>query len=94
MGNLPVIIIPAICHEKGSPFGAADVCHTYGMVYASLSMAVCIEYSIPSTSHSNSQILTYTHSIFHFTTIPSGWIDLLVDMCLQHCTRFLKQQQE
>nr|GMC65953.1 protein PIN-LIKES 3-like isoform X1 [Ipomoea batatas] len=40
MGNLPVIIIPAICHEKGSPFGAADVCHTYGMVYASLSMAV------------------------------------------------------
>ncbi|KAM3710039.1 hypothetical protein ACJW31_02G219500 [Castanea mollissima] len=40
MGNLPIIIIPAVCREKGSPFGAPDVCHTYGMAYASLSMAI------------------------------------------------------
>lgn len=40
LGNLPLIIIPAVCKEKGSPFGAPDVCHTYGMAYASLSMAV------------------------------------------------------
>ncbi|KAK9284497.1 hypothetical protein L1049_023671 [Liquidambar formosana] len=40
LGNLPLIIIPAVCREKGSPFGAPDVCHTYGMAYASLSMAV------------------------------------------------------
>ncbi|WMV56922.1 hypothetical protein MTR67_050307 [Solanum verrucosum] len=41
MGNMLLIIIPAVCKEKGSPFGAPDICHTYGMGYASLSMAVC-----------------------------------------------------
>ncbi|KAM5574028.1 protein PIN-LIKES 3 [Rosa sericea] len=40
LGNLLLIIIPAVCKEKGSPFGAPDVCHTYGMAYASLSMAI------------------------------------------------------
>ncbi|KAL6996030.1 hypothetical protein U1Q18_006165 [Sarracenia purpurea var. burkii] len=40
LGNMLLIIIPAICKEKGSPFGAPDVCHQYGMAYASLSMAV------------------------------------------------------
>ncbi|CAN6545588.1 unnamed protein product [Malus baccata var. baccata] len=32
--------VPAVCKEKGSPFGAPDVCHMYAMGYASLSMAV------------------------------------------------------
>ncbi|KAJ9146824.1 hypothetical protein P3X46_029048 [Hevea brasiliensis] len=40
MGNLPLIIIPAICKEKGSPFGPPDVCYTNGIAYASLSMAI------------------------------------------------------
>ncbi|CAJ1942145.1 unnamed protein product [Sphenostylis stenocarpa] len=40
LGNLPMIIIPAICNEKGSPFGEPDLCHQYGMAYASLSMAI------------------------------------------------------
>ncbi|OVA00699.1 Auxin efflux carrier [Macleaya cordata] len=40
LGNLLLIIIPAVCKEKGSPFGAPDVCNTYGMAYASLSMAI------------------------------------------------------
>lgn len=40
LGNLPLIIIPALCKEKGSPFGDPDACYTYGMAYASLSMAV------------------------------------------------------
>ncbi|XP_078162763.1 protein PIN-LIKES 3-like isoform X2 [Carex rostrata] len=30
----------AICKEQGSPFGDHDVCHTYGLGYASLSMAL------------------------------------------------------
>jgi len=38
---LPIIIIPAICKEKGSPFGDPVLCHKYGMAYVSLSMAVC-----------------------------------------------------
>lgn len=40
MGNLPLIIVPAVCKEKGSPFGDPDVCHEYAMAYASLSMAI------------------------------------------------------
>ncbi|BAT99844.1 hypothetical protein LR48_Vigan06g063500 [Vigna angularis] len=40
LGNLPVIIIPDICKDKGSPFGDSNVCYEYGMAYASLSMAV------------------------------------------------------
>lgn len=41
MGNMLLIIIPAVCKEKGSPFGSPEVCHSYGMGYVSLSMAVC-----------------------------------------------------
>ncbi|KAI8014628.1 Protein PIN-LIKES 3 [Camellia lanceoleosa] len=40
LGNMLLIIIPAACKEKGSPFGDPDACHQYGMAYASLSMAV------------------------------------------------------
>lgn len=40
LGNLLFIIIPAICKEKASPFGAPDVCHSYGLAYSSLSMAL------------------------------------------------------
>jgi hypothetical protein len=39
-------MIPAVCKEKGGPFGAPDVCHTYGMAYVSLSMAVCTSSSV------------------------------------------------
>ncbi|GLT39379.1 hypothetical protein SLA2020_135740 [Shorea laevis] len=40
MGHLPLIIIPAICKEEGSPFGDPGICNSYGMAYASLSMAI------------------------------------------------------
>ncbi|KAF7829087.1 protein PIN-LIKES 3-like [Senna tora] len=40
LGNLLIIVVPAICKEKGSPFGDSDVCYNYGMAYASLSMAI------------------------------------------------------
>lgn len=39
LGNLPIIIIPAICKEKASPFGDPETCYTFGMAYATLSMA-------------------------------------------------------
>ncbi|VAI33842.1 unnamed protein product [Triticum turgidum subsp. durum] len=39
LGNIFLIIIPALCKEKGSPFGAPDVCQTYGLAYSSLSLA-------------------------------------------------------
>ncbi|KAF6174201.1 hypothetical protein GIB67_033733 [Kingdonia uniflora] len=40
LGNMLLIIIPAVCKEKSSPFGAPDLCHEYGMGYSSLSMAI------------------------------------------------------
>ncbi|WVZ65413.1 hypothetical protein U9M48_014778 [Paspalum notatum var. saurae] len=40
MGNIFLIIVPALCKEKGSPFGSADVCQTYGLAYSSLSLAI------------------------------------------------------
>ncbi|XP_019054888.1 PREDICTED: protein PIN-LIKES 3-like isoform X2 [Nelumbo nucifera] len=40
MGNMFIIFIPAVCKEKGNPFGAHEICHTYGLAYASLSMAI------------------------------------------------------
>uniref|UniRef100_A0A7C9EB02 Auxin efflux carrier family protein n=1 Tax=Opuntia streptacantha TaxID=393608 RepID=A0A7C9EB02_OPUST len=40
MGNLPIILVPAMCKERSSPFGAPEVCEKYGLAYASLSMAI------------------------------------------------------
>ncbi|KAJ1290205.1 hypothetical protein BS78_02G225700 [Paspalum vaginatum] len=40
LGNMFLVIIPAICKEKGSPFGAPDVCQTNGLAYSSLSKAI------------------------------------------------------
>ncbi|XP_058070083.1 protein PIN-LIKES 3-like isoform X2 [Magnolia sinica] len=40
LGNILIIIIPAICNEEGSPFGDSTVCQKYGLGYASLSMAI------------------------------------------------------
>lgn len=40
LGNILLIIIPAICKENGSPFGDANVCSTVGLSYVSYSMAV------------------------------------------------------
>ncbi|XP_059297160.1 protein PIN-LIKES 3-like isoform X2 [Lycium ferocissimum] len=40
LGNLLLIIIPAVCEEKNSPFGDTVTCSTNGKAYASLSMAI------------------------------------------------------
>ncbi|XP_075090347.1 protein PIN-LIKES 3-like isoform X3 [Nicotiana tabacum] len=40
LGNLLLIIIPAVCVEKNSPFGDSITCSTNGKAYASLSMAI------------------------------------------------------
>ncbi|KAL2522146.1 Auxin efflux carrier family protein [Forsythia ovata] len=40
LGNLPVIIIPAICDEKNNPFGDSSTCSINGMTYVSLSMSI------------------------------------------------------
>ncbi|XP_016439124.1 protein PIN-LIKES 7 isoform X1 [Nicotiana tabacum] len=40
LGNLLLIVIPAICKEDGSPFGDHRVCASVGLSYASFSMAL------------------------------------------------------
>ncbi|KAI7750229.1 hypothetical protein M8C21_027765 [Ambrosia artemisiifolia] len=40
LGNMLLIIVPAVCKEKGTPFGDSGVCSEFGMAYASLSMAI------------------------------------------------------
>ncbi|GMY11046.1 protein PIN-LIKES 3-like isoform X1 [Fagus crenata] len=40
LGNLLLIIVPAVCEESNSPFGDSSTCSSYGEAYASLSMAV------------------------------------------------------
>lgn len=40
LGNLLLIIIPAVCDESNSPFGDSSTCSTNGEAYASLSMAI------------------------------------------------------
>lgn len=39
-GTIPLMIVPAICNEEGSPFGDASTCNSLGLSYVSLSMAV------------------------------------------------------
>ncbi|XP_023642884.1 protein PIN-LIKES 3 isoform X1 [Capsella rubella] len=46
LGNLPLIIVPAVCKEKGGPFGDPESCEKYGMGYVSLSMAVSYSVSL------------------------------------------------
>ncbi|KAG5249161.1 transporter C5D [Salix suchowensis] len=43
-GAIPLILIPAVCKEKGNPFGDSNVCNAHGLAYASLSMAICSIY--------------------------------------------------
>ncbi|KAK9164739.1 hypothetical protein Syun_005641 [Stephania yunnanensis] len=40
LGNLLLIIVPAMCDEDGSPFGERSVCRSVGLSYASFSMAL------------------------------------------------------
>ncbi|XP_068478390.1 protein PIN-LIKES 3-like [Phaseolus vulgaris] len=40
LGNLPLMVVPAICREKSNPFGDETVCYKNGMAYASLSLAL------------------------------------------------------
>ncbi|XP_078448451.1 protein PIN-LIKES 7-like [Wolffia australiana] len=40
LGNLMVIITPAICSESPSPFGETAACHSRALSYSSLSMAL------------------------------------------------------
>ncbi|KAK7277136.1 hypothetical protein RIF29_18286 [Crotalaria pallida] len=45
LGNLPLIIVPAVCKQRSHPFGDVDVCYRNALAYASLSMALGVIYT-------------------------------------------------
>ena len=106
LGTLPVIIIPAICKEKGNPFGEPDACYKYGRAYASLSMAVCNFISSSYYFTSVDMVCSYPNKekknhlaiidpIFVFLAGGSfgetlDWSCLFMVLCLQHNSDFLK----
>ncbi|KAK8643312.1 hypothetical protein V6N13_012615 [Hibiscus sabdariffa] len=40
LGNLPLILVPAVCEEPNNPFGDSSTCSSNAGAYASLSLAV------------------------------------------------------
>lgn len=44
LGNMLLIIVPAICTEGGSPFGEHSICKSKGLSYSSFSMALASIY--------------------------------------------------
>ncbi|XP_057421441.1 protein PIN-LIKES 3-like [Lotus japonicus] len=80
LGNLPIIIVPAVCKESDSPFGDTSTCSTYGEAYASISMGVSslltfsylyilMESSVDRDTQ-NMNTIDATTSTTHFTTTP------------------------
>ncbi|KAJ3706840.1 hypothetical protein LUZ61_010545 [Rhynchospora tenuis] len=39
-GYLPLMVVPALCNEKGNPFGDSSTCYTNGLAYVSFSTAI------------------------------------------------------
>lgn len=68
LGNIMLIIIPAICKENGSPFGDKSVCSTVGLSYASFSMALGAFY-----------IWTYTYHLIRSAGVKYRAMHLIVD---------------
>ncbi|KVI02964.1 Auxin efflux carrier [Cynara cardunculus var. scolymus] len=58
LGNILLIIVPAICTQSGSPFGDHDVCKANGLSYSSFSMALGCFY-----------IWTYTYQLIRNSSL-------------------------
>jgi hypothetical protein len=81
LGNIFLIIIPALCKEKGSPFGAPDVCQTYGLAYSSLSLAVrpiTLFFSTLSTSGKPDRVCLLRQTIKHIAIV---FVQFFADRC-------------
>lgn len=67
LGNIMVILIPAMCEEEGNPFGDRDTCRSVGLSYASLSMALGCLYMWTYTYH-----LIQSSSVIYRATLPAA----------------------
>lgn len=81
LGNILLIIIPAICKQNGSPFGDANACSTLGLSYVSYSMAVRVTNNIKILS-----LLTYNKLISNNITGGSLLcVDVRVSLDTKRC---------
>ncbi|KAJ9172524.1 hypothetical protein P3X46_015754 [Hevea brasiliensis] len=86
LGNLLLIVVPAVCEESNSPFGDSTICSTYGEAYASLSMAVGTVYiwtyvyfimriyadkSVAATNNHTNETQTFLESCTESLLLPS-----------------------
>lgn len=79
------ILLPVICKERGSPFGAADNCRAYSLTYVSLSMAVSIRYCVFG-SISSETIMNLKHSLWstcHICMYNADRFYLYLVLCVQ-----------
>ncbi|XP_068640019.1 protein PIN-LIKES 7-like [Aristolochia californica] len=85
LGNLLLIVIPAICNEKGSPFGEPSICGVHGIAYASFSMALGGFYIWTYTYHlirTSGQLLHQRPSVEEAQKVPNKEIDSEADALL------------
>ncbi|QHO46609.1 Shaggy-related protein kinase alpha [Arachis hypogaea] len=78
LGNLPIIIIPAICKDKGSPFGDLDVC------YESLATRVIKHYNKLNQRMPLIYVKLYRYHIFRALSY--------IHRCIGVCHRDIKPQ--
>ncbi|CAH9098365.1 unnamed protein product [Cuscuta epithymum] len=94
LGYLMLIIIPAVCEEKNSPFGDSSTCSTNGKAYASLSMAI-----------GNIYIWTYIYNIIRASgkprrdssqdTLSSSFSDRCKESLLSsHSLKYYQEEEE
>ncbi|CAI9272200.1 unnamed protein product [Lactuca saligna] len=72
LGNILLIIVPAICTEAGSPFGEHSICKSKGFAYSSFSLALGSFY-----------IWTYTFQLIKNSSLSvesQEYIDLVVPL--------------
>ncbi|GJT81078.1 PIN-LIKES 3-like protein [Tanacetum coccineum] len=104
LGNMILIIIPAVCKEKASPFGDPDVCYKYGMAYASLSVDCGIHFfSVHSQDSGNNvvasvdetrtiEIITESTPELTSSNVPiNGKAKVMLDSRKKHLGSFSRQ---
>ncbi|XP_027336092.1 protein PIN-LIKES 3-like isoform X2 [Abrus precatorius] len=75
LGNLPLIIVPAVCKERSSPFGDVNVCYRNALAYASLSMALG---SIYIWSYAYNLVRIYARKVSNEVKVEDSMVNIPV----------------
>ncbi|KAK7350434.1 hypothetical protein VNO77_09072 [Canavalia gladiata] len=72
MGNMPLIIVPAVCKERNNPFGDVNVCYRNGLAYASLSLAIA---TIVVWSYAYNIVRIYSQKISNVVEVDKSMVN-------------------